>query len=129
MSSLVLADQVEAAILELETEHASVEWEHDGEGGAFVTVGPIEFGSRWTPDTAPVSCQIAFNYPDAAIYPFYTTSELQSTVGLWPAALQRVSWRGTDVVQISLRIRGWRPEHDTASTAIAMVQHWFRTVQ
>lgn len=129
MSGLTLASPVEAAIHELEAEYADIEWEPDGEGGAYVSAGPVEFGARWTPEAASVSCQIAFNYPDAAIYPFYTTSALQSTVGLWPSALQRVNWRGIDVVQISLRIRQWRPEHDTVSTAIAMVRHWFRTVQ
>lgn len=126
---VTLTGAVEAAITELEAEYDDVAWEADGEGGAYVTAGPVEIGTRWTPEAVALSCQLAFNYPDAAIYPFYTTAELQSTVGLWPSALQRVNWRGLAVVQISLRTKQWRPEHDTASTAIAIVAHWFRTVQ
>lgn len=129
MSSVTLAGSVESAIRQLEVEYADVDWEPDGEGGAYVSARPVDFGARWTPDAAPLQCQLAFNYPDAAIYPFYTTFALQSTIGLSPPALQRVSWRGAEVIQISLRPRVWRPEHDTASTALALVGHWFRTVQ
>jgi hypothetical protein len=129
VTSALLAEPVERAIHQLETDYADVGWELDGEGGVYVDVGPIAIGARWTPEAISVSCQVAFNYPDSPIYPFYTTTALESTVGLWPSALQRVNWRGRDVVQISLRTRHWRPEHDTASTAIAMVGHWFRTVQ
>lgn len=129
MTTTIVTEPVERAIRQLETDYPDVEWEPDGEGGAYVEVGPVAIGTRWTPDALSISCQVAFNYPDAAIYPFYATSALQSTIGSWPSALQRVTWRGRDVIQVSLRTRQWRPEHDTASTAIAMVGHWFRTVQ
>ena len=44
-----------------------------------------------------------------------------------PNALQVVNWRGRDVTQISLRAKRWEPAHDTASTALRMVAHWFQT--
>ncbi len=119
-----------AAIAELQEEYEEVTWTPDGSGGAYVTVTPLDFGRRWTPTTAPVDFALAFNYPYAPVYPFYTTAALDRTDGgVWPSALQRVTWRGMNVTQISLRIRRWEPAHDTASTALRFVKHWFQTTE
>lgn len=123
-----LAAAVAAAIIELEAEYESVSWETDGSGGAHVTVAPLALGPRWQPSEVPVTFQVAFNYPHAAIYPFFTTHELSRVDnGAWPSALQKVGWRDQQVVQISLRANRWQPAYDTASSALALVGHWFRT--
>ena len=76
-----------AAIVELEAEYESVAWEADGSGGAYVTVAPLVVGPRWEPSEVPITFQVAFNYPFAAIYPFYTTHELNRIDGgAWPSA-------------------------------------------
>jgi hypothetical protein len=123
-----LADSVATAIGELEAEYEDVDWEPDGAGGVYVTATPVRLGDRWEPALAPVTFHVAYNYPYGEIYPFYTVPALARTDGgEWPSALQHVSWRDGQVVQISLRTRNWNPAHDTASTALAMVGHWFRT--
>jgi hypothetical protein len=123
-----VSSAVAAAIGELEAEYESVTWEADGSGGAYVTVAPLVVGPRWQPSEVPVTFQVAFNYPFAAIYPFYTTHELNRVDGgMWPSALQKVGWRDQQVLQISLRANRWQPAYDTASSALALVGHWFRT--
>jgi hypothetical protein len=123
-----VAAAVAAAITELGHEYPSVSWEADGSGGAYVTVGPVALGSRWRPSEAQITFQLAFNYPHAAVYPFFTVPELERIDGgAWPSALQKVAWRDQQVVQISLRANRWQPAYDTASSILALVGHWFRT--
>jgi hypothetical protein len=114
------------AIAEFEREY-EVDAEPDGTGGAIVTVKAFDLGPRWSPQVVDLLFVIAFNYPFAPIYPFYTESTLSRTDGgAWPAALQRVGWRGREVTQISLRANRWNPSLDTAAGAVAQVGHWFR---
>jgi hypothetical protein len=123
-----VAAAVVAAIAELEAEYERVTWSPDGSGGAYVTATPVTFGERWAPVTGVVEVAVAFNYPFAPIYPFYTTETLERVDGgAWPGALQRVAWRGRQVTQISLRTTRWDPAHDTVSTALRMVSRWFQT--
>jgi hypothetical protein len=117
-----------AAIGELEREYETVKWSPDGSGGAYVTVSQVNLGERWSPSSTSVEVAIAFNYPYAPIYPFYTVASLtRADGGAYPAALQRVAWRGMEFTQISLRARRWEPAHDTVSTALRLVEHWFQT--
>ena len=123
-------EAIAAAIAELREEYQEMSWTPDGSGGAYVAVTPLEFGERWAPATATVEFGLAFNYPYAPVYPFYTTAALaRADGGAWPSALQPVNWRGMNVTQISLRIRRWEPSHDTASTALRFVEHWFQTTE
>src|SRR5947209_5432417 len=124
-----MTEEVQAALKELETEY-QVTAEADGQGGAYVTVEAVDLGPRWNPTNTQVEFLIAYNYPYAAIYPYYTRPDLQRVDGgVWPSALQRVSWRGRDVIQVSLRCNRWQPAYDTASNSLRMVIHWFHTCQ
>lgn len=126
MTAETMSAPVETAIVELEREYG-VAVEPDGSGGAIVTVSPVDLGPRWSPQSVELIFAIAFNYPFAAIYPFYTEPALSRTDGgAWPSALQRVGWRGREVTQISLRANRWNPSVDTAAGAVAQVAHWFR---
>ena len=126
MSALQLAASVAAAIDELERDFGNVTYEPDGSGGAYVGVGDIDAGPLWVPRLIPVEFHVQFNYPYAAIYPYYTTDELRRVDGSSPNALQRVDWRGRRVVQISLRATRWQPNIETASSALAQVRHWLQ---
>lgn len=126
MTAGTISAPVETAIADLEREY-DVIVEPDGSGGAIVTVSPIDLGPKWLPQSIDLIFATAFNYPFAAIYPFYAEPALSRTDdGAWPSALQRVSWRGRDVTQISLRANRWNPNVDTAIGAVAQVAHWFR---
>jgi hypothetical protein len=126
-----LAAEVARAIAELEAEFGEVTAEPTGDGGARVTVHDVELGDRWAPKRTAVHFVLAYNYPDAAIYPYFVTNDLQRIDnGPWPGALQRgIDTFGTGPrVQVSLRASRWRPHVDTAVGAIQQVRRWFQEI-
>jgi Prokaryotic E2 family E len=124
----VATGAVGEAITELEGEFSEVNAEEDGEGGAYVAVGGIETLSRWLPELLTIEFRVLFNYPHAAIYPFYTTPDLQlADGGLLPQAIQRVEWRGRALTQISLNSPRWSPQHDSAISKVKQVSRWLQT--
>jgi hypothetical protein len=121
-----LADSVQTATAQL-AEVFEITVEPTGDGGAVVTVRGVDAGERWSPSSLEVSFEIAFNYPFAAIYPYFTRPDLQPAAGqALPSALQRVEWRGAERTQISLRANRWNPQVDTAVGAVLQVQRWFQ---
>lgn len=126
-STADVAESVAAAIAELE-EAFRVSAEPTGDGGALVTVHELQVGDRWQPSQIDLVFEVAFNYPYAAIYPFFTTPELnRADGGQWPSALQRVDWRGAPRTQVSLRANRWNPQIDKAIGAVFQVQRWFES--
>jgi hypothetical protein len=117
------------AVAELRLDHDVVVIEPDGEGGAYVTVEDVDLGPQWEPQRIDLSFHLPFNYPFAAVYPFYGPSDLRrADSGECPPVIQRVEWRGRPVAQISLRASRWQPQIDTASGAVAQVRYWFKDV-
>lgn len=105
----------------------SAEAEPSGDGGAIVVVRGLDIGETWTPTSMNLTFEIPFNYPFAAIYPFYCEAGLARADGqALPSALQRVDWRGGSMTQVSLRASRWNPQIDTAAGAVLQVQEWFR---
>ncbi len=122
-----LSETVRAALVQLEEMFELVVEPHET-GSAIVTVHGIEISSKWSPPVIDLTFEIPFNYPFAAIYPYYTRSELARTHGAAnPSALQRVQWRDGVWTQISLRANKWSPQVDTAVGAVLQVQHWLRS--
>lgn len=123
-----LTSEVDEAIAEIGAEFDEVDSEPDGEGGAYVAVAGIETLGRWLPDPLTLEFRILFNYPHAAIYPFYATPELALAVpGPLPQAIQRVVWRERQVTQISLSSPHWSPQHDSALSKLKLAQRWLQT--
>jgi len=121
-----LAEAVAAAIDYLR-EMFELTVEPTGNGGAIVTIHGLEIGDKWNPNVIDLTFEIAFNYPFAPIYPYYTLTELSRTDGGgWPSGLQRIDWRGALWTQVSLRATRWNPQMDTAAGAAFQVQQWFR---
>ena len=126
MSATAIADTVARALEELEQVFpGAVTHEPDGTGGAYVTVAGCELGDRWTRPVAAVSFHVPFNYPWAAIYPYYLPGDAWP-VGPAPPALQRIVWRGREVVQVSLRHNQWNPQIDNALGSVRQVLHRLR---
>jgi hypothetical protein len=125
--SATMTAEVAAAIDELEEAFGSVKSEPDGEGGAYVTVLELDIGERWLPSVIPLTFQLAFNYPHAAVYPYFAPGDLRrADGGARPGAMQQVEWRGSARVQISLRANAWSPAHDSAAGAVAQVRHYLK---
>jgi hypothetical protein len=120
-----ITDLVRAAIDDLAGVF-TVRSEPTGDGGAIVTVCGLSVGPTWTPTELDLAFEVAYNYPHAAIYPYYTTETLARADGAErPSALARVEWRGVPHTQISLRANRWDPAVDTALGAVVQVQQWF----
>jgi hypothetical protein len=123
-----LSESVELAIEELR-QSFTLSVTPTGDGGAVVTVHDLPIDERWEPSTIDLLFEIPYNYPHAAIYPYYTTPELnRGDGGAWPTALQRVSWREAPRTQISLRANRWNANVDTAVGAVLQVRRWFETI-
>jgi hypothetical protein len=117
------------AVADLQRVFAPVILEPDGEGGAYATLTELDIGDRWSPCIVALSFQLGYNYPHAAVYPYYGPAGITRTDGgPVPAALQQVVWRGEPRTQISLRANRWSPTHDSATGAVAQVLRFFRTV-
>jgi hypothetical protein len=126
--SAVVSAEVAEGVRQLEMAFPDqVSHEPDGQGGTYVTVGDIQLGDGWTEVAAPLTLHLAYNYPAAAPYPFYLPARVEPN-GTWPEALQRVHWRDTDVLQVSLRHNSWDPGRDTAVGSVFQVRDWLRTL-
>lgn len=127
--SAAITTAIDEAVEELEQLFGPVEVVPDESGGAYVTVAELDLGERWSPQIVPISFQLAFNYPHAAVYPYYCPAGLQRVDGgPVPSALQTVTWRGHEMTQISLRANRWSPVHDSAAGCLGQVLQFFRTV-
>lgn len=94
-----------------------------GDGGADVTVTDVELGPNWTHQEAPLTFNLAYNYPYAPVYPFYLPAGTRP-INQTPQALQEVRWKDQSVVQVSLRHNNWDPALDTAAGSVLQVQAW-----
>jgi hypothetical protein len=128
VSTAVVAADVGRGLEELEDAFPGrVRHEPDGEGGTFVTIEEIQLSDRWTAPRCELTFHLAYNYPAASIYPYYLPKEVILADGGFPAALQRVEWRGNQVIQVSLRQENWDPRRDNAVGAVMQTQSWLRS--
>jgi hypothetical protein len=129
VNAAVLAGPVSEGIRLLEDAFdGRVKHEPDGEGGAFVVVEEVDLGGKWTAPEADLTFHLAYNYPASAIYPYYLPAEVVPADGSMPPAVQRVIWRDTSVIQVSLRQANWDPRRDNAIGAVMQTQHWLRSL-
>lgn len=123
--SAVVSSDVEAGLDELDAAFPGrVQHSPDGTGGTIVTIDGIELGEKWTPSSTPLSFELPYNYPAAAIYPFYIPGDVRRNDGSWHQGLQQVGWRGETVIQVSLRHNRWNPGVDSAVGSVLQVQDW-----
>lgn len=124
MSTCVIAAPVAVALADLEQAFPGrVSYEPDEAGGTFVAIAGCALGDGWTHPIADLAFHLPFNYPWAAIYPYYLTTETWPNSMVAPA-LQRVVWRGRQVIQVSLRHTSWTPEIDTALGCVRQTLQW-----
>ena len=122
-------DTISGALRELEQAFpAAVTHEPDGAGGVYATVAGCWLGNHWSQPVVDLSFHIPFNYPWAAIYPYYLPGDTWPTAVVSPA-LQRISWRGQQVIQVSLRHNQWNPQIDTAVGCVRQVLAWARNLR
>lgn len=126
-AAATVASAVREALDELQTVF-ELTLEPQENGGVFVTVRQLEIGAKWSPAVIDLVFEIPFNYPFAAIYPYYCAAPLSRVDGgVLPQGLQTVQWRNGNWTQISLRKNQWSPQVDTALSSVLQVQHWLET--
>jgi hypothetical protein len=107
----------------------AVEQEEDGQGGAYVTVSPVDIGEKYIPVTTWCGFHITFQYPRADVYPHFISAEVKRADGTPPGGgLATLQWRGKPALQLSRRSNRLDPQNDTAATKLAKVIAWLRSL-
>lgn len=106
---------------------ATVTYEVDGTGGAWVTVDPVSVGPAYEQATSWIAFQITFPYPEADVYPLFVRHDLRRKDGQGHGeGIQSVAWgpRGEPGTQLSRRSSRLDPQIDTAATKVLKVLKW-----
>lgn len=107
---------------------AVVRFEPDGQGGAYVTIDPVDVGTIYEPALSWLGFQIPFTYPRADIYPLFVTGSLRRKDGrALGSGIQVTSWRGESAAQLSRRSNRRDAATDSAALKALRVLEWLRT--
>ncbi|MGI5243145.1 hypothetical protein [Dactylosporangium sp. CA-139066] len=96
----------------------------DGAGGAFLTVGDVEVGPRYSPSRTWLGFQISAAYDSADVYPHYVGVLTRTDGRPHGDGIQQVTWRDQAALQLSRRSNGWRPGIDNAALKAEKVITW-----
>ena len=127
-----MTPQVAAAIEELREafSEATVTAREDAEGGAFVTVDPVDLGRPYAQAETWVKFHITFQYPYSDVYPHFVRPDLARADGQplgEGMSLGTFGGDGEPAVQISRRSNNLNPATDTAALKLAKVLRWLKT--
>lgn len=104
---------------------AAVTVEEDGDGGAHVTVNPIDPGPAYTQDATWLKFQIAHSYPDADVYPLFVRPDLaRADGGSHGEGFGGAEFRGEPALQLSRRSNQRAADLDTAVRKVHKVIAW-----
>ena len=122
--------EVEQAVQELSLRFgdAEVEVRPTGDGGAIVTINPVDVGPGYSPQKTWMKFAISFQYPYADIYPHFVRPNLVRTDGQPHGnGISLTSFQGKPALQLSRRSNHLNPEIDTAALKAIKVIEWLRT--
>jgi hypothetical protein len=127
LTTVMLTPEVSDAVGELQGHYgARLDHQPEDDGGALVTIKMVELGASWGGAKAPLCFVIPYNYPAVPPYPYYLPREVEPS-GVWPPALQPIEWRGTPMIQVSLRNNNWDPARDSILGCVLQVTDWLRS--
>lgn len=109
---------------------SSVTFVEDGEGGAWVTIDPVETGIKLTPPATWIGFHITFPYPDADIYPLFVTADLAHVDGAaFGDGFALTQWGPTaaPAMQLSRKSNRMNSMIDNAPLKVLKVLKWLRT--
>lgn len=121
---------VEAAVEELREAFpdSTVTAVPDPEGGAYVTVDPVDTGGPYVQEITWIKFHVTFQYPYSDVYPHFVIPDLQRKDGasLGEGLQQPVAFGGDGLpaTQISRASRKLDPSIDTAALKLVKVLHW-----
>lgn len=98
-----------------------------GDGGASVTIGPVDPGEPYMQRETWMRFGISFQYPYADIYPLFVRPDLARADGApLGEGMTSASFEGVPAIQISRRNNKLDPATDTAALKVAKVLEWLR---
>ena len=121
--------EIEQAIEELRRCFSSAEvMAHPtGNGGAAVTINPIDLGQAYTPQQTWMKFHISFQYPYADIYPLFIDPSLVRADGQPQGrGIAGASFEGEPALQISRLNNHLNPDIDTATLKVTKVIQWLK---
>jgi hypothetical protein len=126
-----MTPEVTKAIEELREAFPTCEvtFREDAEGGALVTMNPIDLGPAYLQDHTWIKFHITFQYPYSDVYPHFVRPDLARADGqpLGEGMAMTSSPDGEPAVQISRRSNRLNPATDTATLKLTKVLDWLRT--
>lgn len=125
-----MTPEVEAAVAELVSAFpkATVTATSTGDGGADVTIDPVDPGPAYNERETWVRFNIGFQYPHADVYPIFVRPDLVRADGAdHPEGIALGSVGDTRALQLSRRSNRLNPASDTAALKVTKVLHWLET--
>ena len=99
----------------------------EDDGGAVVTIDPIDLGPRYNPQRTWIKFAISFQYPFADIYPLFVRPDLARAHGQpHGQGITRTSFQGEPALQLSRRSNRLDPSIDTAALKVTKVIQWLQ---
>ena len=97
------------------------------DGGAVVTVSPIDLGPGYTPRLTWIKFAISFQYPYADIYPLFVRPDLARADGHpHGEGITAAPFEGEPALQLSRRSNHWDASIDTAALKVTKVIQWLK---
>ena len=121
--------EVEQAVAELRRcfGDAAVVARPKDDGGAVVTIDPIDLGPGYVPQQTWIKFQISFQYPLADVYPLFVRPDLARADGQpHGEAIAQAKFEGEPALQLSRRSSHLDVEVDTAVLKVTKVIQWLR---
>ena len=121
--------EVEQAVAELRRcfGDAAVVAQSKDDGGAAVTINPIDVGPLYVPQRTWLKFLIGFQYPYSDIYPLFVHPELVRADGRpHGEGFALAEFEGEPALQLSRRSNHLDAEIDTAVLKVAKVIQWLR---
>jgi hypothetical protein len=94
-------------------------------GSVEATVSGQDIGDGWEPGIISITTTLLTTFPSPPPYPFYLPAGLRKTDGKAVSNMTAVTIDGIDMLQLSVRPQGGRPESSFASL-IRGVTSWLR---
>ncbi len=95
------------------------------DGGAVVTIDPVDLGPRYVPQQTWIKFLVSFQYPHADIYPLFVRPDLVRADGQpHGEAITQAKFEGEPALQLSRSSKNLDAEIDTAVLKVAKVIQW-----
>ena len=125
-----MTPEVEEAVAELRASFpgVNVSCEEDGDGGATVTMFPIDPGPRYAQRQTWLKFAISCQYPYSDVYPLFVRADLTRADGSSHGqGIAMASFGGEQALQLSRRSNRRDPALDTAARKVGRVIQWLQT--